>query len=466
MSLILNFIAMLRYFGLPVSPDETITAQKTYQLLGLINREKLKFGLRASIVKRHEDIHIFDECFNVFFYRESKEIPLEEISSQNSVRFLDRLSSDLTDINREIGQYLLRNQVERAVQYTQEAFDTGKGGSRSQDIIEATDNLINQLQRSFRLAFGVPVPIRGLTPAQRQDLPFATLRMAANLMLYEQSLKKELESELGTQLAFSDVNQPELISKIDLYLNHDLGRLSITISNVKEQLIEIGRILASREKRRRKRAKTGKLDFRRTIRKNLSNFGIPIDLIQKKRRIQDPEIIILNDISGSTRWVADWFFVITFAARGVFKKVRVFEFDNTMVEVTDALNRKTLNRALKDRNKCWEKTLRTRRIHSDYQTSLEDFFTLTKFHPVNRRTSILILGDCRDYDGSWTTKNPVSADLIRKMTILAKRTIILNPEDNSRWNTGDSVVEYYLDAGAEVFHVASLKDLIEFVFTL
>jgi uncharacterized protein with von Willebrand factor type A (vWA) domain len=460
MSVVLNFVAMLRYFGLPVSPDETITAQKTYQLLGLEKKEQLKYGLRAAIVKKKEDLHIFDECFNVYYDYQTLTSDIDY--NEKGKRFLNRLEQSSHKIEEEIGQLLLENQVDQAIQAVQGMIRMGSGISSGQSVTDEIIRIQENIQRSFRLSFDVPIPIRGLTPSQRQLLPISTLRLAANLQMFEHGLKTEFRKKLQDQKQ----EKPADIPNPESFVYQDLNRLSLTIANVKEQLIEIGRILASRERRRRERAKKGRLDFRRTFRKNLTNNGIPIELVQKQKRIHDPEIVILNDVSGSTRWVADWFFVITYAARDVFRKVRIFEFDNTMVEVTEALERKTIDRALDERSKCWGKTLRKRRIHSDYQTSLEDFFHLTKYRPINRRTTVLILGDCRDNEGMWTTNNPISANLIRKISILGKRVLILNPENENQWNTGDSVVTHYQRAGADVYHVATLKDLIDFVFAI
>ena len=469
MGVILDFVALLRYFGLSVSPDETITAQKTYQISGAQEKEKLRLGLRAAIVKKREDFHIFDITFHSFFGGQSTTISTDQdlqSYERATKRFIERLEETHY---QEIGEMLLESQINQAIRATVMMSGRGTDISSGQSMVNGFIALQNNLQRAFRLAFGVKVPIRDLTPSQRQDLPERTVRMGANLQLFEQAMYKRLQMQLQedpTELARLQQEKPADLSPIDSFLYKDLSYLSIAVTNVKEQLIEVGRILASREKRRRKRAKEGKLDFRRTFRKNLSNNGVPLDLVQKRKKIQDPEIIILNDVSGSTRWVADWFFVITYAAQSVFKKVRIFEFDNTMVEVTTALERKTIDRALKERNICWEKTLRPRRIHSDYQSSLEDFFLLTKYRPLSRRTTVLILGDCRDYDGMWSATKPISAELLEKLILPAKRVIVLNPEEETRWNTGDSVVQYFQAVGAEVYHVRTLNDLIEFVFEL
>lgn len=462
---ILDFIVMLRYFGLPVSPDETIIAQKTYQILGVQEKEAIQFGLRAAIVKKREDLHIFDTVFKCFFNRQStRESPTQDSQSYEraKIRFIDRLEETPY---REIGNMILENRIDQAIQASGELIGNGTGSSSGQFSFNEFGKLQRTLERAFKLAFGVKIPIRDLTPAQREEISDQTIQTAANLQFFEQRMKNQFQEQYKDNYTLFQEDIPAEFSPVDSFLRQNLNSY-FSVSNVKEQLIEIGRVLASREKRRRKHAKTGKLDFRRTFRKNLTNNGIPLDLVQKRKRIQDPEIVILNDVSGSTRWAADWFFVITYAAQNVFKKIRIFEFDNTMVEVTNALKRKTIDRALEERFLCWKKTLRTRRIHSDYQSSLEDFFHLIRYRPITRRTTILILGDCRDFEGMWRSSKPISAELIQKIALPAKKVIVLNPEAKTLWDTGDSVVKHFRNAGAEIYHVASLYDLIKFVFEL
>jgi uncharacterized protein with von Willebrand factor type A (vWA) domain len=487
MSVILDFMSMLRYFGLPISPDETIIAQKAYQIFGLEDQVKFRLGLKAGVVKKKEDLHIFDECFNAFFsikdikiYEETDTQFQDLLDSQEEFerakdRFFDRLERNYRELDWELGKNILEGNINHAIESVLALVNAGRGTiSGGNLMLNELSDIQQNIQRTFRLAFGIPIPIKGLTPTQRQNIPTQTLRVAANMQMFEQGLIKRVqkmieESEIELEPLFQQ-DIPERMSSTKPFLYQDLSFLSLQVANVKNQLLEIGRILASRERQRRKRAKRGRLDFRRTFRKNLANNGVCIDLVQKRKRIQDPELIILNDVSGSTRWVAEWFFVISFAARSVFKKIRIFEFDNTMVNVTEALKKKTINRALEDRQKCWEQTIRRRRIHSDYQSSLEDFFYLIKYRPLNRRTSVLILGDCRDNEGSWrgygSHGKPISAELMHQIVLKTKRVIILNPENKNRWDTGDSVVSYYRDVGVEIFHVSTLRDLIRFVFEL
>lgn len=485
MSVVLDFMTMLRYFGLPISPSETIIAQKAYQILGIEDKENFRLGLRAGVVKKKEDLYIFNECFKEFFGIENGDFLKDnrlKVLDQNDTRekvnraknrFIDRLQRNYREIDTDIGKKILKGEIDQAIETALTIINLGGFSGGGNLMLSELRDIQQNIQRTFRLAFGIPIPIKGLTPSQRQKILPQTLHIAANIQKFEQRLVKRVQTMIDDEAQIKSIYQseiPERMSSADLFLYQDLSFLSLNVTNVKNQLLEIGRILASREKHRRKLAKRGRLDFRRTFRKNLSNNGICIDLVQKRKRIQDPDIIILNDISGSTRYIAEWFFVITFAAGSVFKKIRLFEFDNTMVDVTEALKKKTINRALEERQNSWKNTIRRRRIHSDYQSSLEDLFYLIKYRPLNRRTSVLILGDCRDNEGSWreygTQSKPISAEFIHQIVLKTKRVLILNPENKNRWDTGDSVVKYYQEAGAEVFHVATLRDLIKFVFEM
>ncbi|WP_455464418.1 VWA domain-containing protein [Candidatus Hodarchaeum mangrovi] len=466
MSIILNFVARLRYYGLAISPAETIMAQNAYQLIGVRDKNNLCLGLRATLVKRHQDIKIFNHVFQLFF---GNVVPIEDTShnieryKKGEMRFLNRLRN-MNDSYLLLGQALLEGRIEDAHGIATQINIMGEGtiGSGGSGGSGFTKSLILNLQRLFRLSFGIPVPIHGLTSEQRDSIPLPTLNLANNLYSFELEMlsAQELQQPVFTE------PMADNISQTNQFLDYDLNYISTSVSNVKQQLIEIGHILASRERRKRKQALKGKVDFRRTFRRNLVHGGTPINLMFRKKKKQDPEIIILNDVSGSTSWAASWFFVICYAARNVFRKIRIFEFDNTTVDVTKALELKTIDRALFARQNCWKKTIRPRRIHSDYQSSFEDLFKLVNVNSISRKASILLLGDCRDNEGTWRSSGPISAELLEKLVLKVKKVLILNPESKALWNTGDSIVNYYQNVGANVFQVSTIRDLARLIFEL
>jgi uncharacterized protein with von Willebrand factor type A (vWA) domain len=49
------------------------------------------------------------------------------------------------------------------------------------------------------------------------------------------------------------------------------------------------------------------------------------------------------------------------------------------------------------------------------------------------------------------------------MSSMAKKVVILNPEDKKKWDVVDSCVSLYRGAGAQVYEVSTLNQLAEFV---
>ena len=148
------------------------------------------------------------------------------------------------------------------------AFPMQGGTGGGIPIDQQLNEMQNRFNRAFMQTFGLSVPIRGLTPNQRKLVPPEVLNIATKLYEFTMQLEREMNINLREE---DRVEQPEHLDQLDMFLTQDLTTVASTMHNVKEHLLEIGKILASREKRRRRLAKKGKLDFRRTFRKNLKN---------------------------------------------------------------------------------------------------------------------------------------------------------------------------------------------------
>src|SRR5690606_22056389 len=69
---------------------------------------------------------------------------------------------------------------------------------------------------------------------------------------------------------------------------------------------EMARRLKDRYSKPRKKKNRGRLDTRKTIRKNASWGGIPFITVWKQKRIDKPKIVALCDVSGSVARVAEF----------------------------------------------------------------------------------------------------------------------------------------------------------------
>ncbi len=62
-----RFTRLLRSLGLSVPPGSTVEAVRAAQCVGLRSKSDLRHALRAALVRRAEDLKLFDEAFRVFW---------------------------------------------------------------------------------------------------------------------------------------------------------------------------------------------------------------------------------------------------------------------------------------------------------------------------------------------------------------------------------------------------------------
>ena len=385
---------------------------------------------------------------NVIFYTRWLPTELQNIAFSFLTRPETAWDSTVEDFISLIFGYGQYNHVQTITQrYTRYASYFTRGFSQLFEEIKKDENFNSRIRNIEELEF-----------LRERILSF--LRKTRLILLSNPQLdSKDLLRQFYSLSYLPDVKD---------YLQQDFKRIEGDMEKVQRHLLYLGKKIAVQEKRKRIRAQCGKINFRRTIRKNISNGGHFISLSYQKKKRMDPKIILLSDVSGSTEWISEFFFIITYAAQSTFKKVLLFEFDNTTVEITKGLKSPTLSQALQKRIDSWQITPRTRQMHSNYNTALLDFELLAKKY-FSKNTSVLLLGDCRDWMGAYKQNSkgdyePESKNVLKKIIKKNKRLVILNPESPERWNTGDSIVQHFKDVGAQIYHVENILFLMNFIF--
>ena len=160
---------------------------------------------------------------------------------------------------------------------------------------------------------------------------------------YKKVQKEKINNEklkmLSGQPLLDEVKELERDGEL---MNKDLTKLNRFDPRMLEICQRLGRRIANKRSRRKVRTSSHKIDMRRTIRANLKYGGVPIELIKAKPRPHKNEHLFLNDISGSCEWISSWFFMLMFSAQTAFKHSKTFEFDNKVIETTDALKEEYL----------------------------------------------------------------------------------------------------------------------------
>ena len=255
------------------------------------------------------------------------------------------------------------------------------------------------------------------------------------------------------------IEEAKMLERDGELMNKDLTKLNRFDPRMLEICQRLGKRIANKRSRRKVQAHSHKIDMRRTMRANLKYGGVPIELVKAKPRPHKNEHLFLNDISGSCEWISSWFFMLMFSAQTAFKRSRTFEFDNKVIETTDALKEEYLIDAFV---KVKDQRVKNMMVHgtSDMYSAFKQFQEKAK---INNKSYVIILSDCRDWAGPKVNKIPASVEIVEEMVRDSKKVIILNPEDRNKWDIVDSCVSLYKDAGAQVFEVNTLNQLAQFV---
>ena len=99
----------------------------------------------------------------------------------------------------------------------------------------------------------------------------------------------------------------------------------------------LGRQIHGARGRRLKRDRTGRISLPHTLRRNLAYEGVPFEPVLRRRRESRPRLVVLCDVSLSTRNIARFWLHLVYRLQDLFSKVRTFVFVADLVEVTAAL---------------------------------------------------------------------------------------------------------------------------------
>ncbi|MDP8969346.1 MAG: VWA domain-containing protein, partial [Actinomycetota bacterium] len=220
-------------------------------------------------------------------------------------------------------------------------------------------------------------------------------------------------------------------------------------------LAPLARRLARRLSHKRRAARSGRLDVRRTIRRSLSAGGNLVEPRFRRPSSGKPEIVLLCDISGSMRAFAKFTLELTYALATQFQRVRSFVFVDALDEVTHLLEASSdfaAALARVDR----EAAVVTLDGQSWYGNCLAQFWRRAG-RDLGPRTTVIVVGDARS---NYRTPG---AEHLQRVRDRARKVYWLNPEPRGHWNTGDSVMSQFEPVCDAVFEVRNLRQLQGFV---
>jgi uncharacterized protein with von Willebrand factor type A (vWA) domain len=422
---LVEFCAALRTASVPVSVAEELDAARVFGVVELLEREQLRAGLAAALLKRPGYRRTFDVLFDLWFPLATGE-PLAAPAPGARPAEVDGLRSDLADALRAGDLEALRRIAQQAVGALGQAdSQPGRQSWFSYRVLRLMqpETLIAALLDA--LLAGEP---RG-GMAEKLARTAIEERIKAFRGEVEAEVRRRVAEERGVR-AVARTTVPALIDQVDFLraTRDDLAALRRTVQ-------PLARRLATRLAARRRLAHRGRLDVRRTIRASLATGGVPVVTHHRPRRPHKPELVVLCDVSGSAAGFAHFTLLLTSALREQFSRVRAFAFIDSCDEVTKLLgDGMELPDAVARMGR--EADLVAFDGHSDYGNAFEVFADRWP-DAVGPNTSLLILGDARN------NYRPPALPTLRRLVGSSRHAYWLNPEPAGQWGSGDSIAPKY-----------------------
>jgi uncharacterized protein with von Willebrand factor type A (vWA) domain len=433
-------VGALRKHGVAVGPGETIDAARVLGALDLVHREHLREGLAAALLRRSGQRAAFDTLFELYWPAAlgagtgEVEVPRLDDADEGPVD-IDALRDVLADLLRD-GDTAALTELARAIVDAlgrAGAAGTGIRGVNGQPSWSAYQAL--RMLSPETLLARIMAELRG--DIEEGSFADEVLRReirdriaAFRKMITDEVRRRTAEMRGREQVARSAV--PKQAEQVEFLSAHaeQLAQLRRTVQ-------PLARRLAARLAVRRKHAKRGQLDMRRTLRRSMSTGGVPMRPAYRTRRPGRPELVILCDVSGSVAGFSHFTLLLVQALREQFSKVRVFAFVERADEVTHLFSpgaelSGVMQRVLR------EADLVAFDGHSDYGGSLGGFAEHWG-EAITSKTSLLILGD-----GRTNYRDPNLA-VLRRLVGVARHAHWLNPEPRRQWGSGDSAALRYAD---------------------
>ncbi|MCQ2406310.1 MAG: VWA domain-containing protein [Oscillospiraceae bacterium] len=379
-----DFSRMLRLKGMAVSPRETEDAAKLLTIMGMAEREQVKTALRTIYAKSREEQLNFDVVFDGFFLSEET---MRARAKEHAKRDWEQEQAR-RKAEEELEQYGDKVQLTEAERESYVVM--------SEDVRKKLRNIVERFRGNM---------------ARNPDLYRGFIRSVFAKTIMEQQLMME---DAGTGCEASDPELGILYRNIGEFRDTEIPQAIAMIQKVARQIN--GELSA----KRKRSGNTGKLDFRRTIRKGMETGGSFYRLSYRKKRSRRRHLVMLCDVSGSMVQFSEFALRFIQSLNQVAESSRTFLFSERMVEA-DAFRLQNMD--------LFRNYVRESGIYgmgTDVGSALEQ---LCGEHPsvLNAGTTLLIFSDAK-------TINPLRAiAAVKEARRMAGRVIWLNPIPEGKW---------------------------------
>lgn len=425
--LLLRFFRAARGVGCRISPPESMDAMSAVATVGYSDKAALKDALLLTIAKTQEEKASLAEIFDLFF-KSPEPKNLEEAAKQAEEEAENQSGSNegegQGEGEQDPGQY---GELARMLM-------SGDRASVASAMTAAADQANLSDIRFFTQRGLFSSRILELMGMARLEDDIAAQQAAGNqpqrLINARDGLREAVRDMVNDAITMYTREGTEALRN-DILRNVPLNRLERQdVERTRKLVGEMARRLRDKYNKPRRKKNRGRLDTRKTIRRNASWGGIPFITVWKQKRVDKPKIVALCDVSGSVARVAEFLLLFLYSLNEAISDIHTYAFSGRLVDVSEILDNNAIDKAMQE-------VMKTVGYgSSDYGKSFDDFED-NFMSEVTNRTTVIILGDGR------TNNLDPRTDILRRISERARRVIWLNPEPRFAWGTGDSEMPRY-----------------------
>jgi uncharacterized protein with von Willebrand factor type A (vWA) domain len=450
----IRFIAALRAGGVRISLAESADAFRAVDDLGVQDREAFKLSLRATLVKDASSLPTFEELFPLFF-DSSDAPPMQDMTEDMSPEEAQMLAQALRMFNeqlRKMMEKLLRG--EQLSQQELEQLGQMVGLNRTEDL-RYKEWMARRMMRALRFD-EVKDALREMMELMAQmGMSKERLEQMRQLLRANQQALQEQVSQYAGQRIAENMSEQRPDESIEDLMDRPFGALSDKdMERLRKEVSRLANRLRSRIALRQKRAKSGQLDAKGTIRANLKHGGVPMEIKHRDRRLK-PKLVVICDISTSMRHCSELMLALVYALQDLVTKTHAFAFIDHLEYISPDFVGRQAKEAIN------EVLVRMPPGHysTDLGYSLENF-TRDYMDTVDGRTTFIMVGDARN-----NYNNP-RLEIFQNLARRSRRTLWLNPEPPMLWGSGDSDMLKYAPLCDNVVVAATLGELTDAIDNL
>ena len=447
-----EFIRALRAAGVRISLAESQDAMFGVDHTGVTDVSAFKSTMKATLVKDHRYQPVFDYFFPLFFSNNKPPMQniLEQLDEEQQQLLQEATGSLMSNLDtlRDLLERLLEGREFSEEELQQLSDSSGLPGGDEMYMRPWFERRMNRqagLTQMDRLLDDIleELAAMGMSEEALEELESLLRENMAGL-------SEQISQHVGATLA-EHMAEREPRDRPDL-LDVPLQRLSSAdIDDIREEIRRLAARLRTRAALRQKRAKSGRFDPRKTIRKNMRYGGVPMEA-QFRVRHKKPTLILICDLSTSMRYAVEFLLTMVYELSDQVRRTHSFIFIHDLVNVSTTLAelppREAVARIMVENPPGYYST--------DLGNSLNTFNS-EHMHLIDSRSTVLFFGDGRN------NYNDPRLDIAQDMQRKGRRLIWFCPEPRRQWGSGDSDMWEYSMVADKVFMVSNLRELADSV---